>query len=104
MADFEKKIQAGLTLSEEKQIYFNGFSVTVSQPDVLIVLQRNNEPVVVLNTSHKTAKTMVELLSRILESFENNTEQSILSFQDMDRIAREKADKPAEMLDDAPTK
>ena len=77
---FEQKIQSGLDLPDEKKIYFNGLTVSISIPDVVIVLQQNDKPVALLNASHSTAKTMVALLQGVLESFERNSEHPILMF------------------------
>lgn len=80
--DFEQKIQSGLDLPDEKKFYFNGLTASISIPDVIIVLQHNDKPVAFLNASHSTAKTLVTLLQGLLEDFEKNSEQAILTFGD----------------------
>jgi hypothetical protein len=71
--NFETLLQEGLNLPEEKQIYFNGFVVSLSPTDAIIVLQKNNKPIASLNVSHSLAKTLVGQLGGIIENFERET-------------------------------
>ena len=75
--DFEKLIQDGFGLSPEKKIYFNGFVVSMTPHDVILVLQNNNQPVAFLNTSHIIAKTLASKLQGIITGFENEAEMTI---------------------------
>lgn len=77
--NFDKRVQLGLQLPDEKKFYFNGYTITLSPQDVVIVLQNNDQPVAFLNTSHTIAKTMVEALSKLLDDFEKASKHEILT-------------------------
>ena len=83
--DYIEQIQAGLELLEEKQIYFNGFTITITGPDVLIILAKNNKQVAVLNTSHTIAKTLAELLTNMVTSFEKDKNVHVYTLADLDQ-------------------
>ena len=83
--DYKEKIQAGFELPEEKHIYFNGFTITITGPDVLIILVKNNKPVAVLNASHTIAKTLAELLTNIMTSFEKENNLHVYTLADLDQ-------------------
>lgn len=80
--DFEQRIVEGLKLPDERKFYFNGYTVSITPQDVIIILQKNNQPFAVLNTSHSIAKTFVEALSKLIEDFEKRTNHEILTLSD----------------------
>ncbi len=61
--------------------YFNGFSMTIGLGDVVIALQLNGRPTLVLNTSYTVAKTMAEGLSKIISELEHKTRTTIMTTQ-----------------------
>ncbi len=63
-------------LPEEKQIYFNGFTVGISPQDVAIVLSRNSNPIAFLNTSHFMAKELQRHLTLLLADLEKSQEKT----------------------------
>jgi citrate lyase gamma subunit len=65
------------------QIYFNGFVSTMSSGDVLIVLERNSKPVVILNMSYTVAKTFALSLGQIISQFESGVERNMLTTDDV---------------------
>jgi hypothetical protein len=75
--NLEKALQDGMEVSSDKFLYFNSFVVSVTPHDVLIVLQHNNQPISVLNTSHVIAKTLVKKLESLLETFEEASDSRI---------------------------
>lgn len=50
--------------------YFNGFMVGASHDDIFIILSRNGNLDCILNTSHTTAKGMMEALQNALKDIE----------------------------------
>ena len=52
------------------QIYFNTSVHVINTNDVMIVLERNQKPVAILNTSWGQAKALVEKLNGLLQGFE----------------------------------
>lgn len=61
--------------------YFNGFSMAIGTGDVVIALQLNGKPILVLNTSYTVAKTMAEGLSKIISELEKKTNIAIMTTQ-----------------------
>src|SRR5689334_2592891 len=74
---FEALLQEALDLPDEKKIYFNGFIVSMSPTDAVIVLQNNNKPIAYLNTTHTIAKTLANQLNGIIKNFEKDTKRKI---------------------------
>lgn len=71
MADPNKNIvEEALKNEELPSIYFNGFTVTGGNSDILIILQKNTKPIATLNCSFTIAKTLVQKLNDIVRSFE----------------------------------
>jgi len=71
MAD--QKIQERISKALEAdipQIYFNTSVHVINTNDVMIVLERNQKPVAILNTSWGQAKALVEKLNSLLQGFE----------------------------------
>jgi hypothetical protein len=83
--DFTKTIQGGLSLPPERKIYFNGFAISITPSDVMIVLQNNQEPVAVLNTSHSIAKTLITKLGSLINSY---TKDSGIQVYTLDEIQK----------------
>ena len=81
--DFDMMIQQGLTLPDEKQIYANGFVVSMSPTDAIIVLQKNNKPVISINLSHTIAKTLAQQLAGIIGNFEKETDIKIATLTEV---------------------
>lgn len=52
------------------QIYFNTSVHVLNISDVMIILERNQKPVAILNTSWSQAKSLVEKLNELLQGFE----------------------------------
>jgi hypothetical protein len=89
--DFEKAIQEGLNLPPERKIYFNGFVVSTTITDVVIVLQNNNQPVILLNTSHMIGKTLVAKLQQTLRSFEKGSGTHIVTLDKFEKKIQRKS-------------
>jgi uncharacterized protein (DUF1499 family) len=91
-SEMMKMLQDGLNLSSDKKIYFNGFTLSITPSDVIIVLQRDNQVVTFLNTTHIIAKTLMVKLQSALEGFENDTEFHIPNLDNIVEILKKKQD------------
>ena len=74
---------------ELNSIYFNAFGIGVSKNDILILLKRNGKPEAVLNASHITAKALVNSLDQALKKFEDDTNQKILTSDELEKLMEE---------------
>ena len=82
-------VELSMALPKELHFYFNGLAVTIGAADVTIVLREHRKPLAVLHASHITAKTLVKLLSGVIETYEKNVGQEILTVQDVaERLER----------------
>jgi hypothetical protein len=80
------------------KIYANGFSVGMSNADIVVVFQRfGPNPVGVVNLSYTLAKTLAQRLGRLVAEFERQIGQDILTTDRIDEAMRksETAEKPA---------
>jgi len=73
-------------------LYFNGFTMGVSAADVVIALQVNGKPSVVLNASFTTAKTLGEGLISAISALEKRTQTTIMTTHNVDAAMNQ--DKP----------
>jgi hypothetical protein len=64
-------------------LYFNGFEVNNSLSDMNMLLMLDGVPLVRLNLSFTTAKTLGSYLSDTVANFEKNTEHTIMSMDDV---------------------
>lgn len=64
-------------------IYFNGFELAGSLSDMNCVLMADGEPVAKLNMSFTTAKTLSVNLSQTVSAFEQATEHSVMTMDDV---------------------
>ena len=80
-----KNIDQGISIPDNiEALYFNGFTMGVSAADVVIALQVNGKPSVVLNTSFTTAKTLGEGLINAISELEKRTETTIMTTHSVD--------------------
>lgn len=66
-----------------ESVYFNGYSLAVGAGDVVIALQLNGRPRLVLNTSYTVAKTLAEGLASSISQLEGMTGTTIMTTQDV---------------------
>ncbi|MGB4948657.1 MAG: hypothetical protein WBQ05_15865 [Candidatus Competibacter denitrificans] len=62
-------------------VYFNGFAVAVGPSDVVLALQLNGKPNLVLNTSYTVAKTLAESLAAVITELEQKAGTKIMTTQ-----------------------
>ena len=81
MADSDehnKRIQEALE-SGVPSLYFNGFINAFSQGDIMCVLERNGQPVGILNMSFTVAKTLSTSLGQLIANLENVSDRPIMT-------------------------
>ena len=74
-----EKIRSALESQKIPHLYANGFTNALSSADIVIVLERQNEPVAVLNVSYTTAKSLAQKLSQLISNLEKASNQSIMT-------------------------
>jgi hypothetical protein len=65
------------------KLYMNGFVVGKSLSDMFIIAQTASKPLAMIQMSFTTAKTLAEDLSNLIQEFENQTGQKLLSMRDI---------------------
>jgi len=80
MADAPPVFQMGSfpLLQQVPTIYFNGFSLQLSNSDISVMLIADGRPVCKLNMSFTTAKTLNENLSSLIQNLEKVTNHTIM--------------------------
>src|SRR5262245_5976047 len=78
-------VDAALDDPTVPKIYANGFMMTVTNADLVIVLQVATRPKAVLNMSYTLAKTLQERLGRAIAEFEAKTGRTMLTTDNVDR-------------------
>ncbi len=84
-----ERIRDALDNKELPTIYFNGFVSSTGTGDVLIVLERHNQPVAVLSTSFTVAKTLAQKLSGLIINLENITGNTIMTTENIAKKLQE---------------
>ena len=74
-----EKIRNALASENIPHLYANGFTNALSNADIVIVLERQSDPVAVLNLSFTTAKSLAHKLSQLIENLEKASNQSIMT-------------------------
>jgi hypothetical protein len=75
--------------------YINGFSMGLSNSDVLLTLKMNNTNIATINMSLTTCKTVAEKLTRAIEQLERLSERSFLTMNELKLALKEfKIDEP----------
>ncbi len=93
--DIEKDIQERFekALNEDiPNIHFNGFLNRIGTGDILIVLERNNKPVAILNASYTVAKTLAQKLGNLIANLEDATGNTIMTTDDIGKKLSKKKD------------
>lgn len=76
-SDHVRVIQQGLELPDEKQIYFNGYSVLIAGVDISLALRKNDKTLALLNVPHSVAKSLAITLLDLLDDFEKKSGHAI---------------------------
>jgi hypothetical protein len=86
MSEFREPLTEALNNKDLPVKYFNGFILGLGGVDVSFVLKLNNEPILNLNLSYSLAKTLVEKLGDLLATYEESTQQRIMTTDQIDRL------------------
>ena len=76
--------QPVLQMVEIQNIYFNGFQLGLTNSDIHALLLRDGQPVVDLNMSFTTAKTLQVLLSETMKKLETVTNRDIMTTREVE--------------------
>ena len=79
-----QRLQAAL--ESALSIYFNGFVNMAGIGDVVTVLERNGEPVAILNMSFTVAKTLSIALGMVIARLEEQSGREMLTTADIEKI------------------
>jgi len=85
VTELDTRIKAALNNKEIPNINFNGFVNQIGPGDILIILERNQQPVAVINTSFTVAKTLAQKLGGLIANLEDATGNTIMTTDDIDR-------------------
>ena|SRR3989339_213457 len=84
LAVMQKTIQEAIASEQAVNLYGNGFICINSNADILIIMQKNQKPVAVINLSYTTAKTLSEKLGQMVRDFEKKTGNTIMTIDVID--------------------
>lgn len=79
MTSHQEQINKAVDDPELPNFYFNGFSISAGNADVVILLKVQDRPVVTLRTTYEVAKTFVRKMEPLILSIEKVTGQSYLT-------------------------
>lgn len=74
--------EAKNVLDDSSQIYFNGYTILVGLPDIVTLLKKNDDNILLLNTSHTTMKSFCTQMLQLLNEFENDKDCKIKTLAD----------------------
>lgn len=80
----KEKIAAALASQAIPHVYANGFINALGHADIMMVLERNNSPVAVLNMSYTAAKSFAQQLSQAIANLEQKSGQPIMTTEGVD--------------------
>lgn len=81
--DLGAVLSAALRDTAIPKLYANGFVNALGGGDSTILLQRNGEPIAVLNLSYSLAKTLAVKLSAMIKELEEKTGNKIMTSDDI---------------------
>jgi hypothetical protein len=70
-------------------LYVNGFALIQTVSDVAAVLEKNGEPVAIINMSFTTAKTLAQKLGGVIAKLEDRAGRMMLTTDDISALASE---------------
>ena len=79
LAAMQKMVQEAIASEQVVNLYGNGFVCLNSNADMIIIMQKNQRPIAVINLSYTTAKTLSEKLGQMVRDFEKTTGNTIMT-------------------------
>jgi hypothetical protein len=68
------------------KLYVNGFGIALSNADMSILLQLAGKPIGIMYLSYTMAKTLHERLGQVVRDFEAQSDQKLLTTDQVDKI------------------
>ncbi len=93
MADLKKiaeMVDNAVKDPDVPKLYANGFITGIGKGDISITLQRNAQPVAVLNLSFTVAKTLALKLGTVINDLEDKAQTEILTTEQFNKAFIEK--------------
>lgn len=72
--------------SDVPRIYFNGFVNGFSSGDIVCLMERNGQPVGIMNMSYTVAKTLSASLAQLVGSLEEASNQPIMTTHEVAKL------------------
>ena len=89
MTDDNTSMTSQLKLARESgapEYYLNGFTAAVGSSDIVVLLERNNSSVAVLNLSFTSAKSLSVVLGLLIAQIEERSDRNIMTSEDIDNL------------------
>ena len=67
-------------------VYTNGFSIGLTNADVVLVWARSNRPIQTVHMSYRLAKTLHLKLAAVVKEFEKAVDKKLLTTDDVDKL------------------
>lgn len=99
--DFQERTKKALENKEIPRLYCNGFVSITGSGDIAVILERNGDPVAIINLSYTLAKSLGINLLNTVSSFEDIVGRAILTTDD---IIKAMMDKEVEIQQNAEEK
>ena len=92
-AEHDERIKRALE-ADVPSIYFNGFANALSAGDIICVLERNGQPVGIINISYTVAKTLSASLATLIARLEETSKQPIMTTHEVGKSMEAASETP----------
>lgn len=82
----QARINAAVQSEDVPKINFNSLITTLGAADVIVILERNGQPVAVLNASYTVAKTLSVLLGNAIAQLEELSGHPIMTTMEVEQF------------------
>lgn len=86
---YEERVQRALQ-ADIPLIYANGFVSRMSQGDIMMIMERNAEPVAVINLSYTVTKSLIVSLGQLISKLEEISGREIMTTRDIEEFVSRK--------------
>ena len=98
----QQRMQNALS-SDAPRIYLNGFGITATLGDIMILLEANGKPVGVLNMSYTVATTLAARLGALINTFQERTGRPMLTIDAVAELLGRDQEQNSTPAEPAPT-
>jgi hypothetical protein len=88
LENIKKLIAESVASDQIINIYGNGFICFNSNADMVVIMQKNQKPIAIINLSYTTAKTLSEKLGHMVRDFEKTTGNTIMTIDVIDEKSK----------------